>query len=140
MAGEAFDVAREAFWPAAWAWLSPKLRGRTALALEGDLGAGKTSFAKAILRDLGCGEAVTSPTFSLVQQYPTPAGTVSHFDLYRLADVDEVLDLGFEEYLGASALTLVEWPRIAEALLPVEEACWVRIEHRAGGGRRLLVL
>ena len=134
-------VADESHWPRVWAWLSPKLAGRRVLALEGDLGAGKTTLVKAIAADLGYRGAVTSPTFSIVQEYPTPAGPVYHFDLYRLGDVDEVLDLDFEGYLAAARLAVVEWPGVARALLPPAEALWVRIEHAAhGGGRQCVVL
>lgn len=143
-----FLVASEQDWPAAWQWLrsirdlptTERDSSLRVLALEGDLGAGKTSFAKAILAACGYDGEVTSPTFSLVQQYPCELGTVSHFDLYRLDSVDEVLDLGFEEYLDTSAFCLVEWPEVARELLLPSETCWVRVEHSPEGGRLLLAL
>jgi len=137
---DSFVVLKESDWPAAWDWLSPKLDQRSVLALEGNLGAGKTSFAKAILAAHGFSGPVTSPTFSLVQQYPTAQGTVTHLDLYRLTSVDEVLDLGFEEYLDQSYLTLVEWPQLAADLLLPDDTYWLRIEHRPQDGRLLLAL
>lgn len=125
-------------WGAAWEWLSPKLGARRALALTGELGAGKTTFVKAIAEALGAdaGE-VTSPTFSIVQEYPTPAGPLYHFDLYRLGSVDEVLALDFEGYLDAARLAVVEWPQVARELLGPAEALWADIGDAEAGGRIL---
>lgn len=108
------------------------------LALEGDLGAGKTTFVKTIAAALGADPAeVTSPTFSLVQEYPTPEGPLYHFDLYRLESVDEVLALDFEGYLDAAHFAVVEWPGVARDLLGDEVAAWARIDTPVGGGRHL---
>ena len=78
-----FDVADEQGWNAAWEWLSPKLEGRKAIAFIGDLGAGKTTFVKTIVAQLGSADAVTSPTFSIVQEYETLEGIVYHFGSRR---------------------------------------------------------
>jgi tRNA threonylcarbamoyl adenosine modification protein YjeE len=87
------------------------------VALEGTLGAGKTTLARAILRALGVAEEVPSPTFTLVQSYETPRLAVRHYDLYRLERPDEIAELGMDEALEDGA-ALVEWPGHAGGRLP----------------------
>jgi tRNA threonylcarbamoyladenosine biosynthesis protein TsaE len=96
---------------AAAAALAPRLRAGDVLFLRGGLGAGKTAFARALVRAL-CGDAalaVPSPTFTLVQTYDTPAGALWHFDLYRLKTPDEIYEIGWEDALSGG-LVVVEWP------------------------------
>jgi len=88
-----------------------------AVALEGDLGAGKTTLARAILRALGVTEDVPSPSFTLVQHYDTSRLPVRHFDLYRLKDASELGELGLDEALDEGA-ALIEWPERAAAAIP----------------------
>ena len=107
---------------AALAWhLAPYLSPGDVVALSGDLGAGKTSFARALIRALsglqGAEREVPSPTFTLVQSYETPAGRIHHFDLYRIQSPDELTEIGWDEAL-ADGIVLVEWPDRAGALLP----------------------
>lgn len=105
-----------------------------AVALEGDLGAGKTTLARAILRALGVTDAVPSPTFTLVQHYETAKLPVSHYDLYRIEDPEELEELGLDEAM-ASGAALIEWPEHAGDRLPVD-ALHVHLEVRGADGRR----
>ena len=99
--------------------IAPLLRSGDAVALWGELGAGKTTLARDILRALGVSEDVPSPTFTLVQTYETPGLTVAHYDLYRLKSSRELEELGFAEALDDGA-ALVEWPERAPEYLPDE--------------------
>jgi tRNA threonylcarbamoyladenosine biosynthesis protein TsaE len=113
--------------------LAPLLRCGDVVALWGGLGAGKTSFARALLGALGYAGEVPSPTFTLVQVYEVAPCPVWHIDLYRLAAPDEALELGIEEAF-AEAVALIEWPERLGALLPAD-----RLDLRldiAGGDRR----
>ena len=104
------------------------LEGRNVVALCGAMGAGKTTRVSAIMEHLGSEDTVTSPTFALVNQYATAdADTVYHFDFYRINRIEEVFDMGYEEYFYSGNLCLVEWPELIEDLLP-EDAMVVRIE------------
>jgi len=109
------------------------LRPGDLVALKGDLGAGKTTLARAILAALAVDEKVPSPTFTLVQTYETPSLTVSHFDLYRLKRPSELEELGLDEALERGA-ALVEWPERAN--LP--EGLTIELRNR-GAGREAIV-
>lgn len=98
------------------------------LLLYGDLGTGKTTFARRFIQSLAGGQEVLSPTFSLVQRYDTSLGCgLSHFDLYRLKQAQELLEIGFEDVLGQDIL-LVEWPQIAGDILP-DDALTIEIAY-----------
>jgi hydrolase, P-loop family len=85
------------------------------LLLNGDLGAGKTTFTKFLLARLGSSDEVSSPTYSIVNEYDTENGKVYHFDLYRMSSIEEVYDIGIEEYLYNGFLNIIEW---ADVYLP----------------------
>jgi tRNA threonylcarbamoyladenosine biosynthesis protein TsaE len=92
--------------------------GPRCLYLSGELGAGKTTLAAAVLRALGVIEAVRSPTYALVEIYPVSAGSVVHVDLYRLGGVEELEQLGLRDHLQAGTLIVLEWPERAREALP----------------------
>lgn len=97
--------------------IAHRLRSGDAVALAGDLGAGKTTLAREILRALGHEGEVPSPTFTLIQDYDLPGIQVAHFDLYRLKSADELIEIGLDDALAHGA-ALIEWPEIAEDHLP----------------------
>ncbi|MCP9234620.1 tRNA (adenosine(37)-N6)-threonylcarbamoyltransferase complex ATPase subunit type 1 TsaE [Lewinella sp. JB7] len=108
-------------------------------ALEGELGTGKTTLVTELCRQLGVREPVSSPTFSIVNSYPAPGGTVYHLDCYRLEHVEEAIDAGLEELLAeAPHAVFVEWPAVIEPLLP-PGVVFLCLDHDPeGGGRRRL--
>ena len=84
------------------------------LLLKGNLGAGKTTFTKFLLKDLGSKDEVSSPTYAIVNEYHIPKGKVFHFDLYRMKNIGEVYDIGMDEYLENAQLCIIEWPEVYE--------------------------
>jgi tRNA threonylcarbamoyladenosine biosynthesis protein TsaE len=107
-------------------------------AFHGDMGAGKTTFIKALCNDLGVSENITSPTFALVNEYLLPEGSfIYHFDCYRLKNINEAYDIGAEEYFASGQLCFIEWPEKIEALLP-DDTVWVSISIQ--NNRRILEL
>ncbi len=115
---------------------SKELAAGDVVALSGDLGAGKTHFCKGVAAGLGSQAAVTSPTFSLVQEYGGGRCRVFHFDFYRLETPEELLGIGWEEYLEEDGVILVEWAEKFVDFLP-EETRWLRFERQEGGSRQI---
>ena len=92
---------------------------RRVFAFYGEMGAGKTTFLKAICNTLGVTETITSPTFAIVNEYAIEGGDpIFHFDFYRIKDIDEAYDFGYEDYFYSGHLCFIEWPQLVESLLP----------------------
>ena len=124
-------------------------------AFYGKMGAGKTTFIKAVCEELGVEGVITSPTFAIVNEYstsPTPSQggessssplgrlgevPIYHFDFYRIRKIDEVYDMGYEDYFYSGALCFIEWPELIEDLLPAD-AVRVTIAEQADGSRTVM--
>lgn len=112
---------------------------RRIFAFYGSMGAGKTTFIKAICEELGVEDVITSPTFAIVNEYTTGTGKpLYHFDLYRIKKLDEFYDMGGEDYFGSGNLCFIEWPELIEDVLP-EEAVIVNIKEVDDGSRLVTV-
>ena len=106
-------------------------------AFYGKMGAGKTTFVKALCEELGCDDVITSPTFAIVNEYTDgDQQPVYHFDFYRIKKLEGVYDMGYEEYFYSGALCLIEWPELIEDVLP-DDTVRVTIEEQADGSRLL---
>ena len=119
------------------------MKDRKIFAFYGKMGAGKTTFIKAICEELGSKDVITSPTFSIVNEYqvlssllPPPSSTIFHFDFYRIKKLEEVYDMGYEEYFYSGALCLIEWPELIEEILP-DDAVRVDIIEQEDGSRTI---
>lgn len=108
----------------------------TVIALTGDLGAGKTTLTKSIAKGLGIDDVITSPTFNIVKEYGSGRLPLYHFDVYRIGDVDEMYELGYEEYFYGEGISVVEWADLIEDLMP-EDTLWIRIEYGENEGERI---
>ena len=110
-------------------------------AFDGVMGAGKTTFIKQMVKEMGSLDIVNSPTFAIVNVYDVELphkGEVYHFDCYRLKDIREAIDFGAEEYLYSGNYCFIEWPEKIEALLP-DDTVWVKIVPQENGERRLII-
>ena len=117
--------------------LAKQLTPGTVLAYEGDLGAGKTAFTRGLARGLGAGDMVTSPTYTIVNEYLSGRLPLFHFDMYRLASSDDLWDIGWEDYLERGGVCAVEWSEnVADAL---EGYIRVRIEKIGDEDRRITI-
>ncbi|WP_262151833.1 tRNA (adenosine(37)-N6)-threonylcarbamoyltransferase complex ATPase subunit type 1 TsaE [Chryseobacterium foetidum] len=108
-----FEIRNLEQWQDVVTEILPQLK-HNILLLKGNLGAGKTTFTQVLLKNLGSKDEVNSPTYSIVNEYSSQKGKVFHFDLYRLKNIEEVYDIGIEEYLDNSFLCIIEWPEVYE--------------------------
>lgn len=114
---------------------------------HGGMGAGKTTFIKAVCEELGVEDVITSPTFAIVNEYaitnpPSTCthipSTIYHFDFYRIHKLEEVYDMGFEDYLSGDAFCFIEWPELVEDMLPTD-AVNISIDENADGSRTITI-
>ena len=106
-------------------------------AFYGSMGAGKTTFIKSVCEAMGVEDAINSPTFAIVNEYEDcNANTIYHFDFYRIKSLEEVYNMGYEEYIYSDAYCFMEWPELIEELLP-EETVKVTIEEDENGKRTI---
>ena len=117
--------------------LGRKLNPGTIIAYEGDLGAGKTAFTRGLARGLGAKDMVTSPTYTIVNEYLSGRMPLFHFDMYRLASSDDLWDIGWEDYLERGGVCAVEWSENAADAM--EGAIRVRIEKIGDESRRITI-
>ena len=117
--------------------LAEHLSAGAVIAYRGDLGAGKTAFTRGIARGLGITEPVTSPTYTIVNEYLTGRMPLFHFDMYRLSSADELFDIGWEDYLERGGVCAVEWSENVEDAL--EDPITVTIEKTGGESRKITV-
>ena len=106
----------------------------TVFAFYGKMGAGKTTFIKALCEEMGVEDVITSPTFAIVNEYSAAGQPVYHFDFYRIKSIREVYDMGYEDYFYSGNLCLIEWPELIDDLLP-DEAMRIRIAEQPDGRR-----
>lgn len=108
----------------------------TVFAFYGNMGAGKTTFVKAVCEELGVDDVITSPTFSIVNEYRSEqtGELIYHFDFYRVKKIEEVYDMGFEDYFYSGALCFIEWPELCDEVLP-DDTVKVYIKEEPDGSR-----
>jgi tRNA threonylcarbamoyladenosine biosynthesis protein TsaE len=109
------------------------------IAFYGNMGAGKTTFIKALCEELGVEDEVTSPTFAIVNEYTctNAPSKIYHFDFYRIKKLEEVYDMGYEDYFYSDSLCLIEWPELIEELLP-DDVTKVHIIEQSDGSRKIV--
>ncbi len=114
-----------------------QLNGRKKVAFQGEMGSGKTTLIKALCRELGVVDGMNSPTFALINEYFTLSGnSIFHFDLYRIEDVMELYDIGYEDYFFSDAYCFIEWPEKAPELIP-DHFVYVFIKVMEDDGREI---
>lgn len=122
-----------------------QIGNRRVFAFYGKMGAGKTTFIKAVCEELGVEDVITSPTFAIVNEYSSPLtvnqlplSSIYHFDFYRIKKLEEVYDMGYEDYFYSGSLCFIEWPELIEPLLP-DDAVRVTIAEQPDGTRTVCI-
>lgn len=118
--------------------LTDRLQEKKIVLFSGDLGAGKTTTIKKLVKTLGGQDEVSSPTFSLINEYKYPGGWIYHMDMYRLNDIDEAIDIGIEEYLDSKEICIIEWPELIESLV-IDPAIRVTITVNENNSRTFFI-
>ena len=114
-----------------------QMGNHTVFAFYGGMGAGKTTFIKAVCKELGVRETVASPTFAIINEYKDREGTsLYHFDFYRINKLEEAFDFGYEDYFYSGCLCFIEWPELVEEVLP-EETVRIVIREQEDGSRTI---
>lgn len=116
--------------------LAQDLEPGAVIALTGDLGTGKTTLTKSIAAGLGIDDVITSPTFNIVKEYRSGRLPLFHFDVYRIGDVEEMYELGYEEYFYGEGVCIIEWADLIEDIIP-EDAIRIYIEYGSKEGERI---
>ena len=116
--------------------LAQKLEKGNVMALIGDLGTGKTTLTKSIAVGLGITEMITSPTFTIVQEYPEGRLPMYHFDVYRINDIEEMYELGYEEYFFGQGVCVIEWADLIMDIIP-KDSIIIRIEYGEAEDQRV---
>ena len=112
---------------------------RRVIAFYGKMGSGKTTFIKALCEELGVNDVITSPTFAIVNDYTANEESIYHFDFYRIKKLEEVYDMGFEEYFYSGNYCFIEWPELVEPLLP-DDTLRVSISEQPDGSRLITMI
>lgn len=116
-----------------------KMGDNTVFAFRGGMGAGKTTFIKAICENLGVSDVINSPTFAIVNEYRSDSGElIYHFDFYRINKIEEVFDFGYEDYFYSGSLCFIEWPELIEDLLP-NDTVNVHVKALEDGSREIVL-
>lgn len=126
-----FEISTLEEWQSVIDKILPNLK-HNILLLKGNLGAGKTTFTQYLLKNLGSNDEVSSPTYSIVNEYDSSKGKIFHFDLYRMKDISEAFGIGIEEYLDNAHLSIIEWPEIYEEELEGLQFHQISIENIEG--------
>jgi len=118
--------------------IAAKLKVGDIICMKGDLGAGKTTLTKSIAKNLGINDYVTSPTFTIINEY-NGKYPLYHFDVYRIENPEDMYELGFEEYFYGKGICIIEWANMIEELIP-EESIWIELDYGSNENERVIII